>query len=96
MRRSKLEIRLDILKALAHGPLKITHIAYKTAINCKDLRQSLEFLVKQNLVEEKAAGKKKTLYFITERGITVLKNLKQLETLLQVSYSSAEAESLQL
>jgi predicted transcriptional regulator len=89
MRRSKLEIHLDVLKALAHGPLKITHIAYKTAINCKDLKQRLEFLIKQNLVEERAAGKR-TLYIITERGMTVLKNLRQLETALPIAYTTTQ------
>jgi len=86
MRRSKLEIYLDVLKVLArHGPLKLTHITYKTASNCKNLKQCLEFLVEQNLVEIRAVGKKRIVYVITERGVTVLKYLRELETALQVT-----------
>jgi predicted transcriptional regulator len=34
MRRSKLEMYIDILKVLAHrGPLKLTHIMYKANVN---------------------------------------------------------------
>jgi len=37
-RRSKLEMYVDILKALArHGPLKLTHIMYKANVNCSVL-----------------------------------------------------------
>jgi len=36
MRRSKLEVHVDVLKVLArHGPLKLTHVMYKANVNCK-------------------------------------------------------------
>ena len=89
--RSKLEVHLDILRALArYGPLKLTHIMYKTATNCRNLKTCLEFLIKQNLVEERAAGKKRVVYVITERGMTALKHLRQLETALQIAYTTAQ------
>ena len=88
--RSKLEVHLDILRALArYGPLKLTHIMYKTATNCRNLKTCLEFLIKQNLVEERAAGKKRVAYVITERGVTALKHLRQLETALDSLHGSA-------
>ncbi|KPV61697.1 MAG: hypothetical protein AOA66_1667 [Candidatus Bathyarchaeota archaeon BA2] len=83
MRRSKLEMYIDILKVLAHrGPLKLTHIMYKANVNCSVLKQYLDFLIKQNLVEEKTIGKKRIVYGITERGITVLKYFRELKVML--------------
>ena len=83
MRRSKLEMYIDILKVLAHrGPLKLTHIMYKANVNCSVLKQYLDFLIEQNLVEEKTQGKKRIVYAITQRGITVLKYFRELKTML--------------
>jgi len=83
MRRSKLEMYIDILKVLAHrGPLKLTHIMYKANVNCSVLKQYLDFLIKQNLVEERTVGKKRTVYAITERGLKVLKYFRELKVML--------------
>ena len=85
MRRSKLEMYIDILKVLArHGPLKLTHIMYKANINCSVLKQYLDFLIEQNLVEEKSLGRKRIVYAITERGRTVLKYFRELRTVLPI------------
>ena len=83
MRRSKLEMYVDILKVLSHrGPLKLTHNMYKANVNCSVLKQYLDFLIQQNLVEERTLGKKRTVYAITQRGITVLKHFRELKTVL--------------
>ncbi|MGQ9460659.1 MAG: winged helix-turn-helix domain-containing protein [Candidatus Bathyarchaeaceae archaeon] len=85
MRRSKLEMYIDILKVLAHkGPLKLTHIMYKANVNCSVLKQYLDFLIAQSLVEEKTIGKKRIVYAITPRGITVLKYFRELKVMLPV------------
>lgn len=85
MRRSKLEMYVDILKVLArHGPLKLTHIMYKANVNCSVLKQYLDFLIEQNLVEEKSVGKKRIVYAISERGRTVLKYFRELRTVLPI------------
>ena len=74
MRKSKLESYEDILEALVNKPLTIDQIAYEINVNCTILRQRLDFLVKNSLIEERGLGKT-TLYAITERGIVVLKTL---------------------
>jgi predicted transcriptional regulator len=85
MRRSKLEMYIDILKVLAHrGPLKLTHIMYKANVNCSVLKEYLDFLIKQNLVEERTIGKRRVVYAITQRGITVLKHFKELKQVLPI------------
>ena len=86
-RRSKLEINIDILRVLArHGPLKLTHIMYKSNVNCVALKQFLDFLSQQNLIEKTVVHKKKGQridYDITERGRIVLKNFREMTKALQ-------------
>ena len=89
MRRSKLEMHVDILEALArHRPLKLTQIMYKANVNCDTLKQYLDFLIQHNLVEEQTLHKKRNktrdVYAITERGLTVLKHFREINTALQI------------
>lgn len=86
-RRSKLEIYIDVLRVLAHhGPLKLTHIMYKSNVNCTVLKTFLDVLAQQNLVEEQIVQKrrrKKITYAITERGRTALNYFKEIKMALQ-------------
>lgn len=86
MRRSKLEIQVDILKALArHRSLKLTHIMYKANINCSILKEYLDFLVQHGLVKEQEAQKKRVTYSITKRGKTVLEYFSEVDRALQIT-----------
>jgi len=82
---------VDVLKVLArNGPLKLTHIMYKANVNCKVLKQYLDFLVQQNLIEEQTLQKKRRhkargVYAITERGRTVLEYFGALNRALQIT-----------
>ena len=88
-RRSKLEIYVDILRVLArHGPLKLTHIMYKSNVNCTLLKQFLDSLAEQNLIEEQIISKRKTkkiVYAITERGRTALNYFKEIAVALKTT-----------
>ena len=79
MRRSKMEIYIDILKALAcHGRLKLTHIMYKANISCSALKESLDLLIQQDLVKERTLNKKRVVYTSPahdDRGVTTLLHL---------------------
>jgi len=86
MRRARLEIHGDILKVLArHGPLRLTHIMYKTKVNGSILKHYLDFLIQQNLVEEQTLSKKRVVYAITQRGRTILKYFKEVDSALQTT-----------
>jgi predicted transcriptional regulator len=85
MRRSKLEMYVDILQVLSRrGPLKLTHIMYKANVNCKVLKEYLDFLTNQNLIEERIVGKSRTVFAITPRGITVLRYFRELRQVLPI------------
>ena len=83
MRRSKLELYEDVLTALADKHLTVDAIAYACNTDCVVLRQRLDFLGKNGLVEERNYGKKKR-YVLTRRGLAVYRTLfitKSLEKL---------------
>jgi predicted transcriptional regulator len=85
VRRSKLEMYVDILTVLAHrGPLKLTHVMYKANVNCSVLKEYLDFLMKQGLVEERTVGKQRVVFAVTQRRITLLKYFKELRQVLPI------------
>jgi predicted transcriptional regulator len=85
MRRSKLEMYVDILSVLSQrGPLKLTHVMYKANVNCCVLKEYLDFLMKQGLVEERTMRKQRVVYAVTQRGITVLKYFKEIKQVLPI------------
>jgi len=85
LRRSNLEMYLDILRVLeGGGQLKLTHIMYETNVNCCVLKEYLDFLVKQGLVETRAVGRQRMAYSITQRGITVLNCFRELKQVLPI------------
>jgi predicted transcriptional regulator len=94
MRRSKMERYIDILKVLVqNGPLKLTHVMYKANVNCSVLKQNLDFLIQQNLIEEQIRRKKrnkiKVRYAITERGKTVIRYFNEVNRALQITEERA-------
>jgi predicted transcriptional regulator len=85
VRRSKLEMYVDILSVLSQrGPLKLTHVMYKANVNCSVLKEYLDFLMKQGLVEERTIGKRRVVFAITQRGVTVLKYFRELKQVLPI------------
>jgi predicted transcriptional regulator len=85
VRRSKLEVYVDVLSVLAHrGPLKLTHVMYKANVNCSVLKEYLDFLMAQGLVEERNLRKRRVVYAVTQRGLTVLKYFRELKQVLPI------------
>ncbi len=83
MRRSKLEMYINVLQVLANrGPLKLTHIMYKGNINCSVLKEFIDFLIEHDLVEERIVGKKRVVYAITQKGRSVIKVFREIRQLL--------------
>jgi predicted transcriptional regulator len=82
MRRSKLEINVDILKILAQkGPLKLTHIMYKANLNYDMMKKNMEFMIKLSLINERTVGRGIIVYSITGQGLTLLKGWRDLSLL---------------
>jgi predicted transcriptional regulator len=85
MRRSKLETYVKILKVLAQkSPLKLTHIMQHANVNCSVLKRYLYFLTKEGVVEERTIGGTRVVYSITQRGVTALKYVRELNQVLPI------------
>jgi predicted transcriptional regulator len=95
MRRSKLEVYLDILDVLAlKGPLKLTHIMYKSNVNCSVLKEQLDFLIKNNLVEERILKRDRIVYALSQRGLNVLKAFREVKQVLKIDEERHPAQLL--
>jgi predicted transcriptional regulator len=73
MKRSKLEMYIDILKVLTQsGPLKLSQLMNKSNFNGKMFKEYLDFLIRQDFVEELTANKNTQIFIVTQRGKFVL------------------------
>ena len=84
MRRSKLQMNVEILKALVtNGKLNSTRITYHTYLNHKSVRECLDFLSENNLIKEHKCHTRKE-YAITNLGSEALKIANKIDKELQV------------
>jgi predicted transcriptional regulator len=62
---------------------------YKANVNCSVLKENLDFLIQQNLIEEQITPKKrnktKVSYAITEKGRTVIRYFNEVNIALQIT-----------
>ena len=79
MRRSKLEVYVDVLQAInCTGQLKITQIMRKSNINGNVLKGHLDYLSNNGMIAERKHRNSK-YYSLTEKGIKVLRALREVE-----------------
>jgi predicted transcriptional regulator len=85
MRRSKMEMCISTLEALAYyGPMKITKITYKAKMNCSQLKEILDSLIEEKLVEERMLRKNKIVYVATPKARTILSYFNELKEMLPI------------
>lgn len=74
LHKSKLQISVDILCSLSsNGPMKVTQIGHEVELDNFRLEGHLRFLYDRGLVGEQNLGADEKGYFVTERGLLVLK-----------------------
>ena len=79
-RRSQMEIYIDILRAIAVGKKRPTHIMYRANLSWIRLKKHLDFMLTQNLIEEGIIdGKLMSVYNLTSKGKGVLEYFKKIE-----------------
>jgi len=85
MRRSKLEMYISTLEALAYyGPLRVTRITYKAKVNGGQLKVILDDLIQNGLVEKRAFNDSKVFYVATKKARTVLSCFNGLKEMLPI------------
>jgi len=84
-RRSKLELYLDILRALASdGSLNLTHLMYSVNIRCSIIKQYLKCLLEKDLIERMTTREHRSFYAITTKGWAVLVSYQELTKALPI------------
>jgi predicted transcriptional regulator len=85
MRRSKLQVYLEVLDALVfHGPMRLTRITYKANVNCSLLKPILKDLIKNDLVEKRRLKKNVVIYAATKAARATLLRFNELDRILPV------------
>ena len=86
-RRSKFQLSVEVLDNIKNGETKPTRIMYSCNLSWKSLKDILQNLSEQELLEETVVeGKKrsKKLYHITPKGENVLKYYRMVSGLIEV------------
>ena len=81
MKRSRLEIYVDVLQVIDGGCNRPTRIMYKSNLSWIPLHEVLNFLTAQGALKVKETGRKRE-YYITEKGKEILKYYEQLIRML--------------
>jgi predicted transcriptional regulator len=78
--RTQLEMHVEILEALdICGPLKLTSVMHIVDANYSMMRAYLDFLTKQGLIESKIMKRERKVYAITQLGVTVVNELREIK-----------------
>lgn len=84
MRRSRLELYVDIICALSQKALTADEIALQCVTNCSTLQQKLDFLVEHDIISLEVSKDDRVFYVLTRRGVSIFKTFsiaKHLERL---------------
>jgi len=87
VRRSKFQLSVEVLGCIQQGEEKPTRIMYNCNLSWKSLKEILENLKKQGLIEERLiSGKKRSKrhYDITLKGENVLNYYRMVSGLIEV------------
>jgi len=84
-KRSRLEIYLDVLRAIKKGVNKPTRIMYKTNLSWKPLQEILESMTSQEIIKKIEVNKRKK-YVITEKGLNVLRYFEEMMELINIEH----------
>jgi predicted transcriptional regulator len=84
-RRSRLQISIEILKAISSGEQKLTRLMYACNLSWNSIRDILGLLVAKGYVDELYENEKRKRYTITSTGRDVVRYYAGLHDLIQVS-----------
>ena len=86
-RRSKLDIQLEVLKAVREGVDKPTRIMYATNMSWNPVRKILDSLVNGeflSVISNTDGNRSKRRYEITEKGVSVINYLEGAKELVEI------------
>jgi predicted transcriptional regulator len=89
VRRSRFEIYVDVLSEIMNGSHKPTKIMYGANLSYKPLKEILQSLLEQNLIEEEEGRirdkRTKVKYNLTQKGVNVVRYYSKAKDLVEIS-----------
>ncbi|MEM2759352.1 MAG: winged helix-turn-helix domain-containing protein [Nitrososphaerales archaeon] len=76
-RRSRLEIYMDIMLALADGPKNPTRLMYSTNLSWAPLQECLKSLISQGAVVESERSSNRKVYSLTQKGSSIISRYQE-------------------
>ncbi len=95
MRRSVLELKIEILQAIADGASKQAHVIQKSNISWSMAQNFIRRLEMQGLIEAKRTKERKT-FAITERGKRVLHSYSSMIRGLELDIPAPQPQSAKI
>ena len=87
-RRSKFQLSVEVLGQIKQGEKKPTRIMYSANLSWKSLKEILQSLVSQGLIEEsivsRTSKRSKKRYMITPKGENVLQYYNMVSDLIEI------------
>ncbi|MDG6905079.1 MAG: hypothetical protein JRN20_04760 [Nitrososphaerota archaeon] len=81
-RRSKLEVKIDIMQAIADGSGRPTHIMYRSNLSWAVMRNVMKVLEQQGLVVSRELEGRRN-YVLTDKGSRVLQTYHSVKNQLE-------------
>lgn len=81
-RRSRMEVKIDILQAIADGSGRPTHIMYRSNLSWAVMRGVIKNLEQQGLVVSNDVEGRRS-YVLTDKGLKVLQTYRTVKTQLE-------------
>ena len=75
-RRSKMEIYVDILEAVAAGNERPTRIMFKANLSWLILQEALDYLMTSGLLQE-TAERGRRIYGVTTKGLNIIEDFRR-------------------
>jgi predicted transcriptional regulator len=75
------------------GQLKLTHLMSKLNVNCKSVKEQIDFLIKNGLVEKKILKKEHAVYALTPTGMAILKAFREINQIFPIGADGNQQDS---
>jgi DNA-binding PadR family transcriptional regulator len=73
---SKLDKYLKVLEVLVERPQELDKVASRTRMKRRELKQRLDFLLLNGVIEERVFNDDRVVYAVNDRGLAVFKTLR--------------------
>lgn len=83
MRRGDFEIKVDILRAIADGKVKVTQIMQSANMQYTSLKRKIGFLIEKGLIENRILSNSRQTFHLTKKGQIFLYDAQELLALLE-------------